>query len=94
MVVPVDKPADWVNQMAVATKKDGSLRICTDTWSVNLTLKREHYQLPILEDILLDLTRAKVLVKLTSVMATGTASLKKVLLSWLTAFPATFGKYR
>jgi len=46
--------------MAVATKKDGSLRICIDPRSLNLTLKQEHYQLPVLEDILPDIVKAKV----------------------------------
>ena len=59
----MDEPTEWVNQMAVATKKDGSLRICIDPRSLNLALKREHYQLPVLEDILPDLARAKVFSK-------------------------------
>ena len=45
--------------MALATKKDGSLRICIDSRFLNLALKREHYQLPVLKDILPDLARAK-----------------------------------
>ena len=61
VLAPVDEPTEWVKQMAVATKKDGSLRICTDPRSLNLALKREHYQLPVLEDILPDLARVKVL---------------------------------
>ena len=63
VLAPVDEPTEWVNQMAVATKKDGSLRICIDPRSLNLALKREHYQLPVLEDILPDLARAKVFSK-------------------------------
>ena len=54
----VDEPIDWVNQIELA--KDGSLQICTDPRSLNLALKREHYQLPVLEDIRSDLARAKV----------------------------------
>ena len=56
----MDDPTDWVNQMAIATKNNGSLRICTDPRSLNLALKREHYQLPVLDDILPDLAKAKV----------------------------------
>ena len=63
VLAPVDEPTEWVKQMAVATKKDGSLRICTDPRSLNLALKREHYQLPVLEDILPDLARVKVFSK-------------------------------
>ena len=42
VLAPVDEPTDWVNQMANATKKDGSLRICIDPCHLNLSLKREH----------------------------------------------------
>ena len=45
----VDELTDWVNQMAIATKKDGSLWICIDPRSLNLALKREHYHLPVLK---------------------------------------------
>ena len=60
VLTPVDEPTDWVNQMAIATKKNGSLRICIDPRSLNLALKREHYQLPVLDDILPDLAKAKI----------------------------------
>ena len=63
VLTPVDDPTDWVNQMAIATKKNGSLRICTDPRSLNLALKREHYQLPVLDDILPDLAKAKIFSK-------------------------------
>ena len=39
VLAPVDEPTDWVNQMAIATKKDGSLRICIDPRHLNLSLK-------------------------------------------------------
>ena len=56
----MNDPTDWVNQRAIATKKNGSLRICIDPRSLNLALKREHYQLPVLDDILPDLAKAKI----------------------------------
>ena len=63
VLTPVDDPTDWVNQMAIATKKNGRLRICIDPRSLNLTPKREHYQLPVLGDILPDLAKAKIFSK-------------------------------
>ena len=53
-------PTHSVNKMTAATKKDWSLRICIDPRSLNLALKRGHYHLSVLEDILPDLARAKV----------------------------------
>ena len=57
LVVPVDKPPDWVSQMSVAEKKSG-IRICIDPRPLNKALKREHYKLPVLEDILPELSQA------------------------------------
>ena len=63
VLTPVDEPTDWVNQMAIGNKKDGSLCICMDPCHLNLSLKREHYRLPVLDDILPDLAKAKVFSK-------------------------------
>ena len=56
----VDEPTDWVSQMTIQHKKNGDLRICMDPHPLNKALKREHYPLPVLEDILPDLAHAKV----------------------------------
>ena len=47
----VDGPSEWDNSMVVVQKKDGSLRICIDPKDLNKVLKREHYQLPTIEEI-------------------------------------------
>ena len=60
ILAKVDEPTDYVNQMAVAEKKNGDPRICLDPRPLNLGLKREHYRLPVLEDILPELAGAKV----------------------------------
>ena len=60
VLAQLNERTDWMNKMAVGIKKDGSLRICIDPRSLNLALKREHYQLPVLKDILPDLARVKV----------------------------------
>ena len=53
--VPPEEPAQWVSQLVVADKKDGSFRICIDHRPLNEALRRVHYQLPNLDDILPDL---------------------------------------
>ena len=60
VLTPVGEPTDWVNQMAIATKNNGSLRICIDPCSLNLALKRERHQLPVLDDILPGFAKAKI----------------------------------
>lgn len=93
VLAPVDEPTDWVNQMAIATKRDGSLRICIDPRSLNLALKREHYQLPVLDDILPDLAKAKVFSKVDLSHGYWHCTLEEES-SLLTTFSTPFGRYR
>ena len=55
---------EWVSQMAVVKKSNGHLRICIDPQSLNATLQRKHYKLPIIDDVLPKLNNAKVFTKL------------------------------
>ncbi len=64
MITAVQKPTQWVSQLVVAEKKNGSLKICIDPRPLNKALKREHYQLPVIEDILPHLADARVFSKL------------------------------
>ena len=93
VLAPVDGPTDWVNQMAIGTKKDGRLRICIDPRSLNPALKREHYQLPVLEDILPDLAKAKVFSKVDLSHGYWHCVLDQQS-SELTTFTTPFGRYR
>ncbi len=56
----VDEPTPWVSKMVTTIKKCGDRRICIDPRPLNKALMREHYYLPVLEDILPQLKRAKV----------------------------------
>ena len=60
VIAPVDKPTPWVSSVVVATKKSGALRVCIDPRPLNIALKRERYQLPVLDDILPELSKAKI----------------------------------
>ena len=51
MIKKVDKPTEWVHNLVIVEKKDKSLRICLDPRNLNICVKREHYQIPVLEDI-------------------------------------------
>ena len=92
VLAPVDEPTEWVNQMAAATKKGGSLRICIDPQSL-LALKRGHYQLPVLEDILPDLVRVNVFSKVDLNHGYWHCVLEEDS-SALTTFSTPFGRYR
>ena len=47
----VNKPTDWVHNLVIAEKKDGSLRLCLDPRELNKAIKRENFQIPTVEDV-------------------------------------------
>ena len=63
IVAPVDQATEWVSQFVVAVKKSGDLRVCIDPKPLNAVLKRERYQIPVIDDLLPDLAEARVFIK-------------------------------
>ena len=63
VLMPVDEPTDWASHLVIAMKESGDLRLCLDPKQLNKALKRERYPLPRIEDVLPDLSRAKVFTK-------------------------------
>ena len=88
-----DKPTQWVSSMVVTQKPSGKVRVCIDPQRLNQALKRRHYPLPVIEDILPELSKARVFTK---------ADLKDGFLqiqlddasSKLTTFQTAWGRYR
>ncbi|XP_044748562.1 uncharacterized protein K02A2.6-like [Coccinella septempunctata] len=64
IIKKINEPTDWVNSLVVLRKNDGSLRVCLDPRDLNLAIKREHFQLPTLDQIVSKLTGAKYFSKL------------------------------
>jgi len=48
----VDQPTDWVSNLVVVEKKDGSLRLCLDPKDLNKAIKREHYTIHTMQAII------------------------------------------
>ena len=93
IIAPVMDPTDWVSSLVVVEKKNGKLRLCIDPKDLNNNLKRSHFPLPTLDEIIDDLHESKVFstfdcrngfwqVKLTDES------------SYLTTFNSPFGRYR
>ena len=88
-----EEPTDWVSSLVVTEKPNGKLRVCIDSQRLNTALKRSHYPLPVIEDILPELADVKVFSK---------ADLKDGFLqiqldedsSKLTTFQTPWGRYR
>ena len=91
-IAPGNRPTPWVSSVVVATKKPRALRISIDSRPLNAALKRERYQLPILDDFLPELGQAKIFsVDLRSGYWDCVLDEES---SLLTTFATPFGRYR
>ena len=93
VLMPVDEPTDWVSNLVVATKESGDLRLCLDPQQLNRALKRERYPLPVIDDVLLSLSRAKVFTKIDARNGHWHVQLDDES-SKLTTFDTPYGRYR
>ena len=91
--MPVDEPTDWVSNLVTATKESGDLRLCLDPKQLNKALKRGRYPLPIIDDVLPDLSRAKVFTKVDARNGYWHVQLDDES-SKLTTLDTPFGRYR
>ena len=64
VIVKVDEPTDWVNPMILVNKPNGDIRICMDPQRLNTAIKREHFQLPTMEELTMEMKRAQYFTKL------------------------------
>ena len=60
VVEKIDRPKDWVSCPITVKKSNGNVRICLDPKPLNRALKRSHYPVPTLTDILPELTKARI----------------------------------
>lgn len=60
ILAPVDTPTGWISTMVVVQKSNGKIRLCIDSKPLNKVLKRNHYFLPVIDDLLPRLANAKV----------------------------------
>ncbi|KAL0159196.1 hypothetical protein M9458_042921, partial [Cirrhinus mrigala] len=84
IVAPVERSADWISSMVVVQKPSSRLRVCIDPRPLNRALKRSHFPLPTIDDILPELSNAKEF----------TVCDVKEESSYLTTFSSPFGRYR
>jgi hypothetical protein len=60
VIAPVTKPTPRVSSLLVITRRDNSLRICTDPKFLNLALLRSTHCMPTIDDVLPKLSKAKI----------------------------------
>ena len=93
VIKKITEPTDWVSGLVVTQKANENVRVCNDAQQLNKALKRSHYPLAVIEDVLPDLSDANVFSK---------ADLKDGFLhieldeesSKLTTFQSPWGRYR
>ena len=79
--------------MAMGEKKKGNIRICVDPQQLNKALKRQHYKMPTLDDILPNLNNAEIFNRFDVKEAFYHAKLDEDS-SDLTTIITPFGRYR
>ena len=79
--------------MIAAKKPDGNIPLCVDPHHLYLALKRSHYPLPIIEEILPELSKAKVFSKVDLKEGFLQVELDEES-SQLTVFHTPWGRYR
>ena len=74
ILTPVSEPTPWMSSMVILKKPNGNIRVCLDPKNLNKVLKRSHYPMPTIDDILPVLSRAKVFSEFDVKMGSGTLS--------------------
>uniref|UniRef100_A0A803SS84 Gypsy retrotransposon integrase-like protein 1 n=1 Tax=Anolis carolinensis TaxID=28377 RepID=A0A803SS84_ANOCA len=60
VITKVVGPTDWVSSLVITEKKNGSLRICLDPRDLNKAVRRQHYTIPTVEEVLSHLAGKKI----------------------------------
>ena len=93
IIAPVTTPTKWVSALLIASKQDGSLRICIDPKPLNRALQRSTYYMPTIDDVLPKLTNVKVFSTTDAKSAFWHLKLDEES-SYLTTFETPFGRFR
>ena len=55
IICKYNEPTDWVSALLTAEKPNGQLRVCLDPRPLNKAIKREHFQIPMFDDVIAEL---------------------------------------
>lgn len=92
IITPVTKPTEWVSSLVIVDRPE-KLRVCIDPMDLNTAIKRSHYPLPTIEDILPSLGKAKIFSVLDAKNGFFHIELDEES-SYLTTFNTPYGRYR
>ena len=87
------EPTDWISSMVVVMKNNKKIRLCIDPQPLNKVLKRNHYPIPTIEDVLPELSRARIFTVVDAKNGFWHVKLEEES-SKLTTFGTPWGRYR
>ncbi len=92
IITPVTEPTPWVSSLVIVEKAN-KLRVCIDPKDLNGAIKRSHYPLRTIEDIIPDLGKAKIFSVVDAKNGFWHVALDEES-SYLTTFNTPFGRFR
>ena len=93
VVSKLTEASDWCSPLVITTKSGGDLRLCLDPQHLNKCLKRQRYPMPVIQDTLADIHKAKVFSKFDLKCAFWQIPVDEAT-SRLFCFGTPFGRYR
>jgi hypothetical protein len=92
VIVKQTEPTDWVNSMVTVIKPE-KIRVCIDPRDLNRAIKREHYPMKTIEEVVAGMPEAKVFSVLDATSGYWQMNLNEES-SKLCTFNTPFGRYR
>lgn len=93
IISKVTKPTDWVSDLVIVEKRDGTLRICLSPLELNKYVKREVFQIPTLDDLTANLAGKQIFTVLDMKEGFFQIPLDPAS-SYLCTFNTPFGRYK
>ena len=93
IIAPVSVPTEWISAFVVVMKPDGRIRLCIDPKPLNKALKRNHFPTLTIDDILPDLSKARIFTVVDAKNGFWHVELDEPS-SYLTTFATPWGRYR
>jgi len=93
IITPVAEPSAWLSALLIINIKGGGVRACIEPKPLNRALRRDHYPMPTIDDILPELAQVKVFSTVDAKSAFWHLELDEES-SKLTTFETPFGKFR
>ena len=93
IITKVEQPTQWVGPIVVVKKPNGDVRVCLDPLDLNKAVKREHYPLRTVEEVVATLAEARVFSTLDAISGFYQIRLPEES-TWFTTFNVPFSRFK